>query len=122
MNVKRLFVLALMTLSAKVTWAYDFSYTYQGKTLFYSITISSQHRVQVDNPTNGSYYSYVSGDVVIPDSVEYNSVKYAVTSIGGNAFHGCSGLTSVTIPNSVTSIGNSAFSGCSGLTTPNTYW
>ena len=39
------------------------------------------------------------------------------------AFSGCSGLTSITIPNSVTSIGdsnnyksNSAFSGCSGLT------
>ena len=31
-------------------------------------------------------------------------------------FYGCSGLTSIEIPNSVTSIGNSAFSGCSGLT------
>ena len=38
------------------------------------------------------------------------------TSIGGGAFRGCSGLTSVTIPNSVTSIGFSAFSDCSGLT------
>ncbi len=36
-------------------------------------------------------------------------------SIGDSAFNGCSGLTSVTIPNSVTSIGNRAFSGCSGL-------
>ena len=34
-----------------------------------------------------------------------------VTSIGSDAFYGCSGLTSVTIPNSVTSIGSSAFSG-----------
>ncbi|MBO5705645.1 MAG: leucine-rich repeat domain-containing protein, partial [Bacteroidaceae bacterium] len=36
--------------------------------------------------------------------------------IGSSAFFGCSGLTSVTIPNSVTSIGAFAFSYCDGLT------
>ena len=34
---------------------------------------------------------------------------YPVTSVGKHAFYNCSGLTSVTIPNSVTSIGSSAF-------------
>ncbi len=52
----------------------------------------------------------------IPASVTYNEITYSLTSIGGGAFYGCSGLTSVTIPNSVTSIGESAFNGCTGLT------
>ena len=57
-----------------------------------------------------------SGKVVIPESVEHEGAAYSVTSIGDYAFLDCSGLTSVTIPNSVTTIWDEAFIGCSGLT------
>ena len=44
------------------------------------------------------------------------TIPDSVTSVGAYAFADCRGLTSVTIPNSVTNIGNYAFQGCSGLT------
>jgi hypothetical protein len=49
----------------------------------------------------------------IPSKIEYDGQTYPVTSIGSSAFSYCTGLTSVTIPNSVTSIEYYAFYGCS---------
>lgn len=51
------------------------------------------------------------GELVIPETVN----GYPVIGIGKLAFHECTGITSVTIPDSVITIGGSAFSGCSKL-------
>ena len=63
-----------------------------------------------------SYSNEYTGTVNIPSTVTYSGTTYSVISIGNGAFSGCSGLTSVTIPNSVTSIGSDAFYRCTGLT------
>lgn len=56
--------------------------------------------------------STYSGDIVIPSTVTYNDNLYRVTTIGDNAFNGCTGLTSVTFPESLTTIDKRAFYNC----------
>ena len=63
--------------------------------------------------TYNAYWDISSA--VIPSSVKYSNVDYAVTAIGENAFCDCKNLISVDIPGSIKMIGKLAFYGCSKL-------
>ena len=94
--------------------------------------VASAHYIEVKNADGVTiYYNYINngtelgvtygsnsyrGNVAIPEEVTYMNRTRKVTSIGDRAFYECSGLTSVTIPNSVTNIGDYAFAGCYNLT------
>ena len=97
----------------------SFAHDFEVDGIYYNITSSSEP-YEVAVTYQGEYYNAYrdeySGVVTIPTSVTYNSKTYSVTSIGGSAFLGCTGLTAVTIGSGVTSIGGYAFDGCTGLT------
>ena len=79
--------------------------------LYYQLNISDNTAI-VERIADKNY----SGSITIPESIECAGNTYTVTEIGYYAFDGCTGLTSIDIPNSVTSIGGSAFQDCTGLT------
>lgn len=103
-------------------FAYDYSFyatASTGQTLYYKIngnnvSVCCAGTILPFSPWGG--YTQPTGNLTIPSSVTYNNTTYSVTEIGQDAFFGCTGLTSVVIPNTVTKISYEAFEGCSGLT------
>ncbi len=99
-------------LSLNVVWASagTLGQTFAIDNLKYTITDDVKNGVSVSaNSTE------LSGNVTIPAEVEYEGVKYTVTSIAKEGFQECAELTSINIPNTVTAIGPNAFYGCDKL-------
>ena len=111
--MKKLVTLLLALVATTALWAADFKVD----GIYYNILTDKTNEVEVTYQYQWSSdnYSYLTA-AVIPEIVTYNGKTYSVTSIGYDAFDGCSSLTSVTLGNSVTSIGEWAFSGCDGVT------
>ena len=107
MNTKHLLLSLLALLGSTTLHAYD-AYI---DGIYYNLEASTSTATVTYNSS-----SKYTGSITIPATVTSGDTIYSVKSVGYWAFSGCSGLTSITIPNSVTSIGVFAFYGCSGLT------
>jgi len=110
----KLFVLALIWMSAPQAFAYSF----QVNGIYYTRAGSSSSKVvMVSNRSSlgGDY----SGDIVIPETVEYAGDTYSVQYVAQGAFINCPQLTSVELPNTIISIGQSAFKSCYTLKSVN---
>lgn len=112
--MKNFLLYLLVALVALPGFAQDFSYTYKGNTLTYTVTNEAgSNTCKVKSGTVGNIHA--SHILEIPETVEYSGTIFTVTSIGDAAFWDCSGLSTVLIPKSVTSIGDRAFSNCNNL-------
>ena len=110
--MKKLFTLIVAICATTLAWADDsgscgenVTYSFVESTGTLTISGTGDMNFFDDSPWN-AYRS----------SIKKVVINNGVTSIGREAFSGCTGLTSVTIGNDVTSIGYQAFSGCTGLT------
>ncbi len=102
--MKKLLLLALLICGISQAWAAEWT---DSNGINWTFTVSGTNATDI----KPSDRSTISGAVTIPSEVN----GYTVTSIGDDAFRGCSGLTSVYIQEGITVIGDCSFKDCTKL-------
>ena len=77
------------------------------------------YKIRSENTVSVRKYSSPKEKLIIPEKVTINKKVYTVTEIDTFAFYNCSGIESVSLPNTITKIGYRAFEGCTYLRTIN---
>lgn len=115
MKATKLIISFVLLLTASHLFAYDFEAVCPtGQTLYYNINADGAS-VTVTYPCHDGQYNYYygydmpQGDLVIPESVEFQNTSYVVTNVGAYAFYGCWAVGAVTFPNTLVTIGARAF-------------
>lgn len=104
--------LALLALALLIAASSAMAYDFEVGGIYYSKWRPNEVNVTYKDDTYNSY----SGSITIPSTVTYQGTTYTVVGVDMSAFYRCTGLTSVTLPNTIQTIGSSAFSGCTALT------
>lgn len=107
------------TCGANITWEFDtngttLTLTGSGEMAdFEAWDLQAWHKATVKI----NYSPTIAIDVPITTFIEKVEINGDITSIGNNAFKGCSALKEITLPNTIKRIGMSAFENCSALAT-----
>lgn len=113
-----------ITANAKVVWenedyekSGDFEYsTNNDGTVTIEVYNGNNSKVNIPSKINGKTVTSIGSDAFYGcTSLKEAIIPNSVTSIGSEVFFGCTSLTKVTIGNSVTSIGDYVFSACDSL-------
>ena len=104
--MKRITFLLLSVLSIQLYARETTIFSVSG--IYYKITSDINRTVEVTANTNSC--ALYSGDIVIPDSVEYNGIYYKVTALGSRAFS-LGTIRSLVLPLSLQTIGSECFAG-----------
>ncbi len=86
--------------------------TIQSGDLLYSIISMNPPYMRVIGHVDGEN---AQGEIVIPETVEYEGDTYVVTEVGERAFNYCRSIVSIDVANTVTRIGSRAFYDCDNL-------
>ena len=105
-----------MPASAKI---YNSSDTFGNCTNIEKVTLTKgtgtmQNYTDYSGSSTHTYYQYIPW-YISRKTIKEIVIEYGVTNIGDCAFRGCTGLTTIEIPDSITSIGNGAFEYCRSL-------
>ena len=115
--MKKILFMLLMVLTATVVQAYDVNID----GFYYNLDKENMEAAVTGKyPNNKTYLKLptpeYTGDIVVPKTIEYDGETYTVTEIGKDAFESCTGLTSITLPETIRVISDNAFDGCTGIT------
>ena len=122
--MKKKFLLPLLGLFALPAVAQTtFTYEYQGQTVTYQVLDEDSKTASTVVGTSSGFTnnSNLVGEIILPETVQYNGQDYTLTQIGDYSFQVGEEITSISIPKTVTSIGTQAFAWCDNLTSVYNY-
>ena len=106
--MKRILFIVFLALASTRAFAYDFTAVCEtGQTLWYDIlSMVPPYTVAVSAPSD------ITGDLIIPATVEHNGTVFSVVAVKDRGFSSRWDLTSVVFPEGLVSIGSEAFQQC----------